>query len=127
MLVTRMVLVRVGEFTVEHGRDLVLYVTGFPLPMFLVAKWCKVGYLNAVIFVRHPLSCRCVGLEHVIFPEHLFSKDHISAGVLEHFEGDWYFQAVGKGPCRVHLANRFLKSAVGELQEAPILGSRIDV
>ena len=61
-----------------------------------------------------------------MFPEHILSENHVGAAVLKDLKCDWYFQAGGEGPGRVHLADRFLESAVCELQEAPIFGSLVD-
>ena len=62
-----------------------------------------------------------------MFPEHIFSENHICAAIFEDLECDWYCQAGGEGPGRVHLADRFLESAVCELQEAPIFASLVDL
>lgn len=51
-----------------------------------------------------------------MFPEHVLSEDDASAAILEDLEYDGYLQARGEGPGCFHLANRFLNSAVGELQ-----------
>ena len=51
----------------------------------------------------------------------ILSKDHVSAAVLEDFESDRDLQAGGEGPCRVYLADRFLKGAICKLQKAPII------
>lgn len=59
-----------------------------------------------------------MGKEHVVFPENVFSEDHVSAAILEDFECDRYFQAGGEGLGRVHLANGFLESAICKLQRA---------
>ena len=57
-----------------------------------------------------------MGLEDIVFPEHVLSEDDASAAILEDLEYDGYLQARGEGPGCFHLANRFLNSAVGELQ-----------
>ena len=64
-----------------------------------------------------------MGSEHVVVQKEILSEDHVSAAVLEDFESDRDLQAGGEGPRRVYLADRFLKSAVCELQKAPIVGS----
>ena len=61
--------------------------------------------------------------EHVVIQKKILSEDHVSAAVLEDFESDRNLQAGGEGPRRVYLADRFLKSAVCELQKAPIFES----
>ena len=66
-------------------------------------------------------------MENIVLPKQVLSKNHVSAAVFKDLEGDGHFQAGGKGPGGVHLANRFLKGAVCELQEAPILRSPTDL
>ena len=64
--------------------------------------------------------------EYVVIQKKILSKDHVSAAILEDFESDRDLQPRGEGPGRIYLADRFLKSAVCELQETPIVGSPAD-
>ena len=68
-----------------------------------------------------------MGSERVVIKKKILSEDHVSAAVLEDFESDRGLQPGGECPGRIYLANRFLKSAVCELQRALIVGSLANV